>query len=369
MVEKHFMWITRTQQLNPTGLIQKEFCGFKSWNTRAPLLYICPHFTYEKHGVPDQPQGCEELSLNACPQLTQQRHTQLLTFRPVSYSAQIFRRARLRASSLPQNWGDLPEAQSNLQGSCCEVWDFPSTEAVNLKEDPEKEKQTKNCLMLGGGLENEAVAVVFIVCTLIRESKNNDACNADFGTCPCSFSQARQPWEPLIEWQTRGTASITKPRAGQPFLWIKYVRDDKNLLSMGSGSNKKITLQGKTAKVLHLAVPATGCDIWKIGDFSFFSRHPIFLLCLFVSFLHSTCPPFLPRSPPPHSLHHTLKPRWKPCVVAAGTEQASAGTTEVCFSLRCCTFLPRKRGANQLETIHGILLESILYVSRIQTWS
>lgn len=93
--------------------------------------------------------------------------------------------------------------------------------------------------MLGGGLENEAVAVVFIVCTLIRESKNNDACNADFGTCPCSFSQARQPWEPLIEWQTRGTASITKPRAGQPFLWIKYVRDDNNLPSMGSGSNKK----------------------------------------------------------------------------------------------------------------------------------
>lgn len=99
--------------------------------------------------------------------------------------------------------------------------------------------------MLGGGLENEAVAVVFIVCTLIRESKNNDACNADFGTCPCSFSQARQPWEPLIEWQTRGTASITKPRAGQPFLWIKYVRDDKNLPSMGSGSNTKIHNRGK----------------------------------------------------------------------------------------------------------------------------
>lgn len=94
--------------------------------------------------------------------------------------------------------------------------------------------------MLGGGLENEAVAVVFIVCTLIRESKNNDACDADFGTRPCSFSQARQPWEPLIEWRTRSAASITKPRAGQPFLWIKYVRDDKNLPSMGSGGNKKI---------------------------------------------------------------------------------------------------------------------------------
>ena len=94
--------------------------------------------------------------------------------------------------------------------------------------------------MLGGGLEKEAVAVVFIVCALIRESKNNDACDADFGPRPCSFSQARQPWEPLIEWHTRSTASITKPRAGQPFLWIKYVRDDKNLPSMGSGGNKKI---------------------------------------------------------------------------------------------------------------------------------
>lgn len=92
--------------------------------------------------------------------------------------------------------------------------------------------------MLGGGLAKEAVAVVFIVCTRIRERKDNNACNADFGTCPSSFSQAGQPWELLIEWHTRGTASITRHRAGQLFLWIKYVRDDKNLPSMGSGSNK-----------------------------------------------------------------------------------------------------------------------------------
>lgn len=110
-----------------------------------------------------------------------------------------------------------------------------------------KKKQPKNSPVLGGELENEAVAVVFIVCTLIRESKNNNACNADFGPFPCSFSQARQPWEPLIVWHTRGTASITKHRAGQPFLWIKYVRDDKNLPSMGSGNNKK-NIQGTEAE-------------------------------------------------------------------------------------------------------------------------
>lgn len=104
--------------------------------------------------------------------------------------------------------------------------------------------------MLGGGLENEAVAVVFIVCTLIRESKNNNACNADFGTGPSCFSQARQPWEPLIEWHTRGTGSITKRRAGQLFLWIKYVRDDKNLPSMGSGSNKKIHKRGNWTELV-----------------------------------------------------------------------------------------------------------------------
>lgn len=120
-----------------------------------------------------------------------------------------------------------------------------STEAVNFYEDSEKKKsQPKNSPVLGGELENEAVAVVFIVCTLIRESKNNNACNADFGPFPCSFSQARQPWEPLIVWHTRGTASITKHRAGQPFLRIKYVRDDKNLPSMGSGNNKKKYTRG-----------------------------------------------------------------------------------------------------------------------------
>lgn len=118
--------------------------------------------------------------------------------------------------------------------------------------------------MLGGGLENEAVAVVFIVCTLIRERKNNDACNADFGTCPRSFSQARQPWEPLIEWQTRGTASITKPKAGQPFLWIKYVRDDKNLPSMGSGThnnNNNKYATGEISEDFAFCSAATGSDI------------------------------------------------------------------------------------------------------------
>lgn len=100
---------------------------------------------------------------------------------------------------------------------------------IFMKTHRKKNRQSQNSLVLGGGLENEAAAVVFIVCTLIRESKNNSACNADFGTGPCSFSQARQPWEPLIVWHTGGTASTTKHRAGQPFLWIKYVRDDKNL--------------------------------------------------------------------------------------------------------------------------------------------
>lgn len=154
--------------------------------------------------------------------------------------------------------------------------------------------------MLGGGLENEAVAVVFIVCTLIRESKNNNACNADFGTCPCSFSQARQPWEPLIEWHTRGTASITKHRAGQPFLWIKYVRDDKNLPSMGSGSNKKYTTgeQGR----LYIIKPSLGDLIFERQDSSS-STHSIpfsFFVCLFL-FLHLACPASstLPSPPAP----------------------------------------------------------------------
>lgn len=152
------------------------------------------------------------------------------------------------------SWTKLLRLPSEKQLECLGP---TSTEAVNFYEDSEKEKQSKNSLVLGGGLENEAVAVVFIVCTLIRESKNNNACNADFGPFPCSFSQARQPWEPLIVWHTRGTASITKHRAGQPFLRIKYVRDDKNLPSMGSGNNKKKNIQGAEAECnIHCSVPA-----------------------------------------------------------------------------------------------------------------
>ena len=226
----------------------------------------------------------------------------------------------------------------------------PSTEAVNLEEDPEKEKQTEDCLVLGGGLEKEAVAVVFIVCTLIRESKNNDACDADLGTRPCSFSQARQPWEPLIEWHTRSTASITKPRAGQPFLRIKYVRDDKNLPSMGSGGNKKI----------HNGVGAGGRG--KLGGFCKSQprpwgtgylkdrgtspcAHPTHFTFLFVCFSFCIQPtlPFLPRSPPPKLPPPHFEAEMK-ALCCGCRPQSSRGTAEVCFSLRRCIFLPRKRG-------------------------
>ena len=62
---------------------------------------------------------------------------------------------------------------------------------------------TKGSLVLGGVFEIAAVAVVFIVCLGLGEGKNNNACNADFGTAPHSFSQTGQPWEPLIAWHTR----------------------------------------------------------------------------------------------------------------------------------------------------------------------
>lgn len=189
-----------------------------------------------------------------------------------------------------------------------------STEAVNFYEDSEEKKnQPKNSPVLGGELENEAVAVVFIVCTLIRESKNNNACNADFGLFPCSFSQARQPWEPLIVWHTRGTASITKHRAGQPFLRIKYVRDDKNLPSMGSGNNKKKYTRG-WSWVQHplQSVPAGNTQIWKVD--CYFSFPPPFCACLFVclfSLLSLDAP--LPLSAPLWSQDERI-------AVAAGTE-------------------------------------------------
>jgi len=163
-------------------------------------------------------------------------------------SRPIFKNKGFQFTNQPQTFENVTPGWTKLLGLSPEkqlgCLGPTSTEAVNLCEDSEKEKQSKNSLVLGGGLENEAVAVVFIVCTLIRESKNNNACNADFGPFPCSFSQARQPWEPLIVWHTRGTASITKHRAGQPFLRIKYVRDDKNLPSMGSGNNKKKYTRG-----------------------------------------------------------------------------------------------------------------------------
>ncbi len=62
---------------------------------------------------------------------------------------------------------------------------------------------TKGSLVFREGLEIVAVAVVFIVCLGLGEGKNNNACNADFGTGPPSFSQAGQPWEPLIAWHIR----------------------------------------------------------------------------------------------------------------------------------------------------------------------
>lgn len=72
---------------------------------------------------------------------------------------------------------------------------------------------TKGSLVFREGLEIVAVAVVFIVCLGLGEGKNNNACNADFGTGPPSFSQAGQPWEPLIAWHIR--AGPLSPAQGQ----------------------------------------------------------------------------------------------------------------------------------------------------------
>lgn len=78
--------------------------------------------------------------------------------------------------------------------------------------------------------------------------------------------------------------------------------------------------------------------------------------------------PFLPRSPPPKAPPPHFEAEMK-ALCCGCRPQSSRGTAEVCFSLRRCIFLPRKRGKNQLETIHRLLLESILYVSKVQTWS
>lgn len=75
---------------------------------------------------------------------------------------------------------------------------------------------TKGSLVLREGLEIVAVAVVFIVCLGLWEGKNNNAHNADFGTGPPSFSQAGQPWEPLIAWHTRAGPLSPGPGAGPP---------------------------------------------------------------------------------------------------------------------------------------------------------
>ncbi len=75
---------------------------------------------------------------------------------------------------------------------------------------------TKGSLVFREGLEIVAVAVVFIVCLGLGEGKNNNACNADFGTGPPSFSQAGQPWEPLIAWHIRAGPLSQGPGAGLP---------------------------------------------------------------------------------------------------------------------------------------------------------
>lgn len=75
---------------------------------------------------------------------------------------------------------------------------------------------TKGSLVFREGLEIVAVAVVFIVCLGLGEGKNNNACNADFGTGPPSFSQAGQPWEPLIAWHIRAGPLLPGPGAGPP---------------------------------------------------------------------------------------------------------------------------------------------------------
>jgi hypothetical protein len=69
------------------------------------------------------------------------------------------------------------------------------------------------------------------------------------------------------------------------FLWIKYVRDDKNLPSMGSGTNKKKKYTtGKTEQPFQGAAQPTDVDIGETGCFSFYPLFPVFLfIYLFVS--------------------------------------------------------------------------------------
>lgn len=100
------------------------------------------------------------------------------------------------------------------------------------------------------------------------------------------------------------------------------------------------------------------------------SAHPTHFTFLFVCFPLCIQPalPFLPRSPPRKAPPPHFEAEMK-ALCCGCRPQSSRGTAEVCFSLRRCIFLPRKRGKNQLETIHRLLLESILYVSKVQTWS
>lgn len=89
---------------------------------------------------------------------------------------------------------------------------------------------TKGSLVLGGRARDRGRCCCFHCVLGTRGGqKNNNACNADFGTHPHSFSQTGQPWERLIAWHTR---------AGRLSLWAlgpsrspahgNYVRDDRN---------------------------------------------------------------------------------------------------------------------------------------------
>lgn len=74
------------------------------------------------------------------------------------------------------------------------------------------------------------------------------------------------------------------------FLWIKYVRDDKNLPSMGSGTKKKKKYTtGKTGQALQGAAQPTDLDIGERRDVSSFTHSTLFsslFVCLFLFFFY-----------------------------------------------------------------------------------
>lgn len=75
------------------------------------------------------------------------------------------------------------------------------------------------------------------------------------------------------------------------------------------------------------------------------SAHPTHFTFLFVCFPLCIQPalPFLPRSPPPKPPPPHFEAEMK-ALCCGCRPQSSRGTAEVCFSLRRCIFLPRKRG-------------------------